>query len=447
MSDKYYRGLRNILNDVKFKLQLASMDLKINENKNNISGIKNDISEINNFSNKINDNSSDISSNLGKINVNSSSISNNSGKIDSNTLNITEIKDDLSNIDFNSGNKFSIEKFFMYNIEIDNSYNLNKDETSFSIFKYTLKDEFKKDSILEINCRLLYRYNNYNHIGWLNHIFKLYDDNDNIIYEYKCLITNSGDNLKNDIKQNDLFYFKLNENYENIKIELILSLINDANHTTEVICKLYNSYKSNFLNIKYYKKINLISVNNNLGDIENNISSNKNNISTNLIKINSNENGILSNLNEINSIKNNNSKSYLKNIYNILFYNEEKQINSGEIFYEKIFVIDSNQDDFIEINLKMLIEYEDISQKKFVRTIYEILDENNNSLYFSQINNNDYQYFSNKLSINENIFYNFTKNIKKIKFRISFVKTTIQNIKISYINDNNYRFILKHYGN
>ena len=375
MSDKYYRGLRNILNDVKFKLQLASMDLKINENKNNISGIKNDISKINNFSDKINDNSSDISSNLGKINNNSSSISNNSGKIDSNTLNITEIKDNLSNIDFNSGNKFSIEKFFMYNIEIDNSYNLNKDETSFSIFKYTLKDEFKKDSILEINCRLLYRYNNYNHIGWLNHIFKLYDDNDNIIYEYKCLITNSGDNLKNDIKQNDLFYFKLNEDYENIKIELILSLINDANDTTTVICKLYNSYKSNFLNIKYYKKINLISVNNNLDDIENNISSNKNNISTNLIKINSNENGILSNLNEINSIKNNNSKSYLKNIYNILFYNEEKQINSGEIFYEKIFVIDSKQDDFIEINLKMLIEYEDISQKKFISIIYEFLDE------------------------------------------------------------------------
>ena len=404
MSDKYYRGLRNILNDTKFKLQLASMDLKINENKNNISGIKNDISGINDFSDKINDNSSDISTNLGKINDNSSSISTNSGKIDSNTLNITEIKDDLSNIHFNSGDKFSIENFFMYNIEIDKSYNLNKDETSFSIFKYTLENDFKRDSILEIDCRLLYRYNNYNHIGWLNHIFKLYDNNDNIIHDYKCLITNSGDNLKNDIKQNDLFYFKLNEDYENIKIELILSLINDANDTTEVICKLYNSYKSNFLNIKYYKKINLISVNNN-------------------------------------------SKSYLKNVYNTLFYNEEKQINSGKIFYEKIYVIDSKQDDFIEINVKMLLEYEDISQKKFVRTIYEILDENNNSLYFLQMNDNDYQYFSNKLSINENIFYNFTKNIKKIKFRISFVKTAIQNIKISYINDNNYRFILKHYGN
>ena len=60
--------------------------------------------------------------------------------------------------------------------------------------------------------------------------------------------------------------------------------------------------------------------------------------------------------------------------------------------------------------------------------------------------NNDYQYFSNKLSIKENIYYNFTKNVEKIKFRISFVTTAVRDIKIWYINNNNYRFILKHYS-
>ena len=44
-----------------------------------------------------------------------------------------------------------------------------------------------------------------------------------------------------------------------------------------------------------------------------------------------------------------------------------------------------------------------------VKTTYKIFDENNNSLYISiSVNNNDYQYFSNKLIIYENIFYNFT---------------------------------------
>ena len=94
----------------------------------------------------------------------------------------------------------------------------------------------------------------------------------------------------------------------------------------------------------------------------------------------------------------------------------------------------------------MLLEYEDISEKNYVNAVYEIFDENNNSLYISTINNNEYSYFSNKVSIKENIFYNFTKNIKNIKFRIKFVMTSVQVIKIWYINNNNnYRFILKHY--
>ena len=219
MSDKYYRGLKNIINNTKHKLQLASMTLKINENKNNISGIKNDISEINNFSDKINDNETNISDNLSKINDNETNISTNLtkindnetnistnlGKINTNKSDIDEINSNLSNIDFNSGNKFSIENFFIYNIEIEKNYILNKDKTSFSIFKYVLEDKFTKDSILEIDCRLLYRYHNYNHIGLVHHIFKLYDDNDNMIYNYKSLITNSGDNTRNDIKQNDFF--------------------------------------------------------------------------------------------------------------------------------------------------------------------------------------------------------------------------------------------------
>ena len=374
-------------------------------------------------------------------------ISTNTGKIDTNTSNIDEIKSNLSNIDFNSGNKYSIENFFIYNIEIENNYVLNKDKKSFSMFKYTLEDDFKKDSILEIDCRLLYRYNNYNHIGLLHHIFKLYDDNDNMFYEYKSLMTNSGDNLRNDVKQNDVFYVKLNDDYKIIKIELILSLINDVSNTTVVDCKIYNTYKSNFFNMKYYKKINLISVNNNLGDIENNILSNKNDISTNLINIRGNEDNIASNLSEINYLKNNKSTQYLKNVYNILFYNKKKQISfKDNIFYEKVFDVNGDLNDFAEMSFKISLEYEDISERAYVKTLYELFDENNNSLYIKSVSNNDYSYYSNKIFIDENIFYNFNKNIKKIKFVIKFQMLLSRVIKIWYIKNDNYRFILKHYS-
>ena len=419
--DYYRKPINKVANDVKLKMQLGALTLKLSE-----------------YNNKI-DNLIGVDKNIKK------DVSSNTSKIDTNTLNINEIKDDLSNIDFNSGNKFSIENFFIYNIEIEKNYNLNKDKRNFSIFKYTLEDDFKKDSILEIDCRLLYQYTNYNNIGLLQHIFKLYDNDDTMFYNYKSLKTNSGDNRLNDLKQNDVFYVKLDDDYDVIKIELILSLIDSVNNAT-VDCKIYNLYKSNFLTIKYHKKINSISINNNLGDLEDTILTNKNDISTNLIKINSNEDDILYNLSEINNIKNNKSKSYLKDIYNIIFYDEKTKVDFSNSFYEKIFNINASVNDFIEINLKMLLQYENINEKIYVNTVCEIFDENNNSLYISTINNNDYKYFSNKVTIKENIFYNFTKNVKNIKIRIKFVMTTTRVIKIWYIKNDNYRFILKHYS-
>ena len=462
MTDRYWRQIEDVENDIENAMEISSILLKlkgydddlgkIGDNENNILTNSGQISTNENNiltnSGQINTNTDNISTNLGKINTNTDNISTNLGKINTNKSDIDEINSNLSNIDFNSGNKYSIENFFIYNIEIENNYVLNKDKRNFSVFKYILEDKFTKDSILEIDCRLLYRYHNYNHIGLVHHIFKLYDNNDNMIYNYKSLITNSGDNKSNDLKQNDIFYAKLNDNYDIIKIELILSLINNISSSTVVDCKLYDAYRSNFINIKYYKKINLISINNNLGDIENSVLSNKNNISSNLININTNEDNIAYNLNEINYLKNNKSIQYLKNVYNILFYNSNEQISfKDEIFYEKVLDIDANINDFVEIKFKIELEYRNINDRNYVKNIYEILDENNNRLYIKTISNDEYPYFSNKAIIDEEIFYTFTKNIKKMKFVIKFQKLSASRvIYLYYIKNDNYRLTIKNYG-
>ena len=176
------------------------------------------------------------------------------------------------------------------------------------------------------------------------------------------------------------------------------------------------------------------------------IDTSKNNISTNLIGININEDNIAYNLREINYIKNNISKSYLKNVYNILLYDKKSQIDFRNLFYEKVFDVNASINDFIEMYFKISLEYASISNRNYVKTIYEILDENDNSLYVKSVNNNDYKYYSNKLFINENIFYNFTKNIKKIKFVIKFQMILSRIIKIWYIKNDNYRLIIKNYG-
>ena len=99
------------------------------------------------------------------------------------------------------------------------------------------------------------------------------------------------------------------------------------------------------------------------------------------------------------------------------------------------------------MSFKIELEYRNINDRNYVKNIYEILDENDNSLYIKTISNDEYSYFVNKVIIDENIFYNFTKNIKKIKFVIKFQKLSASRvIYLYYMKNLNYRFIFKHYS-
>ena len=151
-------------------------------------------------------------------------------------------------------------------------------------------------------------------------------------------------------------------------------------------------------------------------------------------------------MSEISYIKNEISKPYLKNIYNILFYESKTQIDFRGIFFEKVFDVNSSINGFIEMSFKIDLEYEDISERNYVKTIYEIFDETNNSLYVKSFTNDDYTYFSNRVIVYEKIFYNFTKNVKKIKFVIKLQMILSRIIKIWYIKNNNYRLVIKNYG-
>ena len=71
------------------------------------------------------------------------------------------------------------------------------------------------------------------------HIFRLYNEDNELIHEYKNLKCNEGDNFKDDLNHIDLFYVKLNDDYSVIKIELILNILDDVGKT--ISCKLYNS--------------------------------------------------------------------------------------------------------------------------------------------------------------------------------------------------------------
>ena len=185
------------------------------------------------------------------------------------------------------------------------------------------------------------------------------------------------------------------------KIKLNLQLHRHNRHGRGNIDLAIDDNNDNYVNIDYLDKNN----EKNKNDISSNsskIDTNRNDISSNLIGINTNEDNIAYNLSEINHIKNNISKTYLKNIHNILFYESKTQIDFRGIFFEKLFDVNANKNDFIEMNFKIDLQYEDISERNYVRTIYELFDENDNILYIKSVTNNNYTYFSNRVIVDEN---------------------------------------------
>ena len=422
----YYRKpINKVIEDVKLKMQLGALTLKLNENNNKIDdligidkNIKNDIS---NNTGKISDNKNDISNNSNLINSNTKFISTNLEKIDNFTQYILQ-----SGKDFEE--KYTIEKQI---------FKFDKNKHFYTLFEKEIEFEFTKNSLLFVKNNMYYRYENLsNDYHRLQHEYNIYDG-DNLIHKYLFnKDTYYDESLDPILHTNEDFCICFKKNYNKIKINLQLHRHN--RHGTGNINLEIDDDNENYINIDYIDRNN-----------DERIDINKKDISTNLIKINSNEDNILTNLNEINYLKNNKSTQYLKNVYNILFYNNNEQISfKDEIFYEKIFELNANKNDFLEMSFKIELEYMNINDRNYVKNIYEILDENNNNrLYIKTISNDKYSYFSNKVIIDDNIFYNFNKDIKKIKFVIRFQKLSASRaIYLYYMKNENYRFILKHYS-
>ena len=474
MVDRYWREIEDIKNDIENAMQISSILLKLKGYDDDLSKIDTNENNISSNLGKINNNSSTISTNFKQITTNAGNISSNKGLIETNTSNKGLIETNTSNISSNKGlietntsnissnlkqistntksistNLEKIDNFTQYILQsgkdFEEKYTIekqifrfNKNKHFYTIFEKEIEFEFTKNSLLFVKNNMYYKYDDLsNDYHRLQHEYNIYDDEDNLIHKYLFnKDTYYEESLDPILHTNEDFCICFKKNYNKIKINLQLHRHN--RHGAGNINLEINDDNENYINVDYLDRNN-----------EERINTNKNNISTNFIKINSNEDDILYNLNEINYLKNNSSKSYLKNVYNILIYDKKTQISfkKDDIFYEKVFDVNSSINDFIEICFKIELEYRDTDDRHYVKTFYELLDENNNRLYIKTISNNEYLYFSNKLIIDENIFYTFTKNIKKMKLVIRFQKLSASRvIYLHYIKNNNYRLTIKNYG-
>ena len=122
---------------------------------------------------------------------------------------------------------------------------------------------------------------------------------------------------------------------------------------------------------------------------------NSSKIDTNKNDIKNNDADIAYNLRQINNIKN--FRTHLKNLYNVLFYDKKTQIDIDNLFYKKVFNVDAKEKNFIKFDFKMLLEYELINEKTYIKSIYQIKDIDDNILYTKTIDHT-YTYFEEKIN-------------------------------------------------
>ena len=396
---------------------------KIDTNTSSISSNKDLIdtntSSISSNKDLIDTNTSSISSNSGKIDKNTSDISDNLGKIDKNTLsistNLTKINDNTSDIEkINELNKnikafYNLDQIFIYDIE--NGYkNVNKDN-HFHIFEKEITYDFIKNSYLEIALKVLTEISNYIFIGFFQILCNFYDQDDNLFYTISLSTAMGSINKLSTIKS--VFIVPINEHMSKIKIDFFIApKETQQNRSAKFTIQDINSNK---IYVKYFQKTDEMSIK----DIQDSLDNVKN------IE---------------NSIK-------LKNIINILFHNEKKQIDFKNSFFDKSYLLNIKKDDFIEIDLRMLLDYENIDNSNIIITEFRLYNDDDEQIFTATYNNGNNISFKNLVYINKNIFYNFEKDVSNLRVKIFFYMLRSEIVKIWYEPKNLDRFILEHYRN
>ena len=155
--DYYRKPINKIVNDVKFKMQLGALTLKLNENNNKI----NDLIGVDKNIKK------DISTNSDLIDTNTSSISSNLGLISTNEGNISSNLSKLNNIE---NNLIIVDDIYNESFDIPRFSEIYKDNR---IFYRQLYSNFTTNGIIKINAKYNYVYDeNYT----LRHIYRFYNN-------------------------------------------------------------------------------------------------------------------------------------------------------------------------------------------------------------------------------------------------------------------------------
>ena len=433
----YYRKpINKVIDDVKLKMQLSALTLKISENNDKIDdliGVDKNIKK-------------DVSSNLSKIDNNESDIASNSGKISTNEGNIASNLVKLNNMDIDVKKDIYKKTFIINNFETTSNFKpVFKTNIYFNLLK---KQLLKLMQIISIHMLII-----------INTVIYTIFFNNNIKFN-EIQIDHNSNIVKDDFsipsiessKIGIILYLNKNDNdsnvtlYDSNTIEIIYNdfakipktdyNIDNIASNLEKITTNESSISSNSGRIS----TNESSISSNSGQIstnEGNISSNTGRISTNEGNISSNLGKIYDNKEDIVALQNSNIKSFY-NLDRIFIFDIEKgyqTVNKDNYFhiFEKEIIYNFIKDSYLEFTLKVLTEVSNYVLIGYFQILCNFYDENDNLFY--TISLSTAMGSINKLSTIKSVFIvPINKNMTKIKIDFFIMpKLTQQNRSAKFI--------------
>ena len=412
----YYRKtVDNVIDNVKLKMQMATLTLKLSENNGNISSntslIDTNVSDISTLKTDVSNNYNFTQINKKKSEFNTSLIDTNRDNIASNLTKINSIEENnlkINNEIFN--NRYDI---------VNQSFNFNENSHSYKLFEKVIENNMVNGELI-INTIINYRYDNLeNDLNRLTHLYQFYNDKDELFYSITLNNHDFGvpsNSDKNILNVSDNFCFNI-DNKDKIKIVLILTRINEWGVGKINLQMIDNNY----INIIYNEKT----------DISDKFDENDKKIKAIDDKILSNNNLISNNFTSILPLKSN----YV--IDNILLFNlnSNKDINFKSninriLVYETNIFYQFKPNSFIEINESIAYKYDNIKLYYYVlKETYVLLDQNDTILDEFNFNIKSKGFIFNNLHIYDNQYF------FKVQSDITTLKLKVYLERINYDND------------
>ena len=218
--------------------------------------------DVKNLKNDIKNNSDNITKNYNITQINKKKSEFNTDLIDNHTYTLKLIKNDIDILKSNTytpitSSKYFLNEIYLFNLDFIKELDFKSDTKKLLVCETIIQDSFKKDTFLELNENVLYKFNDIKPVYFiLKELYEFLDENDKVLNKFLFNTSSKGFIFYNIHIFKNTEYHKIPKDINYLKIKLYLERINQTN-LYEFGLKITNEYQTNYICLKHLENNNI----------------------------------------------------------------------------------------------------------------------------------------------------------------------------------------------